>query len=250
MSPSNYSHSIHDGHVHAREDQLLDKLDLQLKGFPEIDATPSTGITSLPTPRNEPVELTDAKEADEANEYVVYLSGRVPLTNIPPSILQPLLPPSAYEAMECPGAPRVKDLDSFTDGTGGSFDFLTGIAEDDTAPPLNSLALSNLPPQNTSLSIEMWREDVYYHSPSTDTPTARPEASDESTLPSLAHVKRPRSLASDDNVDDRRIRHRVQSDIAPSIPRPLFYDDRLYTTFPEAMPRLRRSRSLPYRPDD
>lgn len=237
MSPSNYPSPIHDEHVHSQDEQLLDKLDLQLRGFPEIDGTPTTGITSLPTPRNEPVELSDAKEAEEADD-----------------ILQPLLPSSAYEAMECPGAPRMKDLDSFTDGTGGSFDFLTGVADDDTTPALNSLALSLLPPQDYSLSIEMWREDVFYHSPSSETPMPRGDVADDSTVPSssLSHVKRPRSLASDDVVDDRRIRHRVQSDgnINASALRPLFYDDRFSSLFPNAVPKLRRSRSLPYRPDD
>jgi len=155
--------------------------------------------------------------------------------------------------MECPGAPRMKDLDSFTDGTGGSFDFLTDVADEDPISPfvLNSLALSLLPPQDTSLSIEMWREDVFYHSPSSQTPTSRLDIPSDTTLPppSSSHVKRPRSLASDDATNDRRIRHRVQSDIAPSVSKSLFYDDRLSTSFPDGR-RLRRSRSLPYRPDD
>ncbi|THV00742.1 hypothetical protein K435DRAFT_776390 [Dendrothele bispora CBS 962.96] len=234
MSSCTNCHSKHDESKTMRynDDQLLDKLDLPLKGFPEIDATPTTGITSLPTPRNEAVELAEAKEAED--------------------ILQPLLPSSAYEAMECPGAPRVKDLDSFTEGTGGSFDFLTGpVDECPMSPPaLNSLSLSLLPPQDTSMSIEVWREDVFYHSPSSRSPS-RVDTSETTLMPSsLTHVKRPRSLASDDVPNDRRIRHRVQSDIASSMSKSLFYDDRIPATFQDGRPRLRRSRSLPYRPDD
>lgn len=67
----------------------------------------------------------------------------------------------------------MKDLDSFTEGTGkGSFD---SILDDTTNEPgelfyhpdLNSDSLGLMPEldPNLSLSIEMWREEVYFDTP-------------------------------------------------------------------------------------
>jgi len=204
---------------------LLDKLiDLPLRGFPELDATPTSGITSLPTPHGE--------EHPSLADHVE---------------------PSHDVQMLYPSAPLIKDLDSFTEGTGGSFDFLAEEDSFETDPPLNSSSLSLLPPQESSLFIEMWREDVYYNSPNSSEPPSRLEESIDSSSSdsSSSHSKRPRSVASDDVA--RRTRIRAQSAAAS----PYATDTQFYVGVapppadvrPVVRPQLRRTRSLPLRPD-
>jgi hypothetical protein len=157
--------------------------------------------------------------------------------------------------MIMPAAPRIKDLDSFTEGTGGSFDFLA--EEDSHEPaPLNSLSLSLLPPED-ALSIEIWREDVYYNSPNNaglftqldDAVDMESDASLSDT--SSSHSKRPRSIASDDDL--RRTRPRAQSAITSpySLSSQFFggVEPPLADVRPLVRPQLRRTRSLPLRPD-
>ncbi|KIK68658.1 hypothetical protein GYMLUDRAFT_729483 [Collybiopsis luxurians FD-317 M1] len=217
--------------IYEERIELLDKLiELPLKGFPEIDATPTSGVTSLPTPvADEHPPLDD------------------PVDPLPPNDSQLIYPE----------APMMKDLDSFTEGTGGSFDFL---AEEDSmveaSAPLNSLSLSMLPPQEI-LSIEIWREDVYYNSPNSSEPPSRvEEAVDMDSDASLSdssssHSKRPRSIASDDVA--RRTRPRAQSVTAtPYSMSAQFFggvEPPLADVRPLLRPQLRRTRSLPLHPD-
>ncbi|KAJ8082007.1 hypothetical protein PM082_007853 [Marasmius tenuissimus] len=190
-------------HSHANQkDQvdrksLLDALeDLPLKGFQEIDASPSTGITSLPTPQVEAPHLNLTA--------VVEPPSQIPQ---PTSLLYVKFP-------EPPGAPIMKDLDSFTEGTGkGSFDSIPAASTNEYGGPIpriNTLSLSLLPDHNTPLSIEIWREEVYYHTPTT-TQHVDEECPTDSLSSSTPPIKRPRSLASDDEV--RRIRRRSHSDV-------------------------------------
>ncbi|KAJ4489927.1 hypothetical protein J3R30DRAFT_3693351 [Lentinula aciculospora] len=209
--------------------ELLDKLmDLPLKG----DATPSSGITSLPTPHaddhprlEEPVETPRHETAHSEHQHIIY-----------------------------PTAPRIKDLDSFTEGTGGSFDFLADEVSFETADPLNSLSLSLLEPQEFR-SIELWREDVFYNSPNSSQPPSRAEepieSDSSSSDSSLTHSKRPRSVASDDVA--RRTKPRAQSMYSsPYSIITQFYSGVEPPTAdvrPFVRPQLRRTRSLPLRPD-
>ncbi|KAJ3879165.1 hypothetical protein F5051DRAFT_211805 [Lentinula edodes] len=220
--------SIYDERV-----ELLDELmDLPLKGFTDIDATPSSGITSLPTPHaNEHPPLEDSVQpprhepAHSEHQHIIY-----------------------------PAAPLIKDLDSFTEGTGGSFDFLMDENSFETAHPLNSLSLSLLPPQ-VSLSIESWREDVYHNSPDSSqfsSRTEEPVDSDSSSSDtSSSHFKRPRSVASDDVA--RRTKPRAQSmSSSPYTTITQFYrgvEPPTADVRPFVRPQLRRTRSLPLRPD-
>lgn len=121
-----------------------------------------------------------------------------------------------------PNAPLMKDLDSFTDGTGqGSFDFPLATGADETPLPLifhpteayddidddvvtpstatmpNSLALEMLPSLgNPTEAVLAWIEGI-----SATTPT--PVATSESELPPK---KRRRSFTQDSEPDDRRLR--------------------------------------------
>lgn len=118
-----------------------------------------------------------------------------------------------------PNAPLLKDLDSFTDGTGqGSFDFPLPTGADDVALPLifhpaddyddmdnvdtpstatmpNSLALDLLPsPSDPTDAVRAWIEGV---SATTPTPVATSE---------LTPKKRRRSFTQDGDTDERRLR--------------------------------------------
>ncbi|KAJ3798649.1 hypothetical protein GGU11DRAFT_780082 [Lentinula aff. detonsa] len=213
--------------------ELLDKLmDLPLKGFPDLNATPSSGITSLPTPHVDdypqlegPVASSRHETAHSEHQHIIY-----------------------------PSAPRMKDLDSFTEGTGGSFDFLADEDSFEDTYPLNSLSLSLLPPDGP-LSIELWREDVYHNSPDSSQPPSRAEEHVEpdssSSDYSSSHSKRPRSVASDDIA--RRTKPRAQSMYSsPHTVVAQFFagvEPSAADVRPLVRPQLRRTRSLPLRPD-
>ncbi|KAJ3845212.1 hypothetical protein F5878DRAFT_655214 [Lentinula raphanica] len=218
--------------IYEERRELLDKLmDLPLKGFPDLDATPSSGITSLPTPHiddhpqlEEPVESSRLQNAPTERQHIIY-----------------------------PSTPHLKDLDSFTEGTGGSFDFLADEDVYENTYTLNTLALSLLPPERP-ISIESWREDVYHNSPDTSQPPSRSEELVDSECPSsdsLPHSKRPRSIASDDVA--RRTKPRAQSMYSsPSSMAMSFYagvEPPPADVRPLVRPHLRRTRSLPLRPD-
>ncbi|KAF5389538.1 hypothetical protein D9757_004208 [Collybiopsis confluens] len=233
--------------IYEERIELLDKLiELPLKGFPEIDTTPTSGVTSLPTPHaDEHTPLDDP--VNPPNEYV-YLTVHTTAS----------LTPSSSRANTYPPTPRIKDLDSFTEGTGGSFDFL---AEEDSlaepAPLLNSLSLSLLPPQESLVSIEIWREDVYYNSPNSSEPPSRlEEAVDVDSDPMMSdsssyHSKRPRSIASDDVARRTRLRAQSFSTASFSLSSQFFtgVEPPMPDVRPFIRPQLRRTRSLPLHPD-
>lgn len=115
-----------------------------------------------------------------------------------------------------PGAPRMKDFDSFTEGTAkGSFDSIPAASTDEhgeSVAPINTLSLSLLPPHDTSLSIEMWRAEVHSSGDATSTDNQEViQASGPST-----QVKRPRSTAASSDNGGRRIRARSCTVISPT----------------------------------
>lgn len=73
--------------------------------------------------------------------------------------------PQWHESPEisAPGAPLLKDYDSFSAGTGGSFAALPDISQEagDLFYHPDTLGLSQAQPDDSNLSIEMWREDVF-----------------------------------------------------------------------------------------
>lgn len=68
------------------------------------------------------------------------------------------------ECIEVPGAPKMKDLDSFTEGTGkGSFDSIPAASTNEFGEPIqgpNALSLELLPVADPNLSVELWRKEV------------------------------------------------------------------------------------------
>lgn len=103
------------------------------------------------------------------------------------------------EDMVPPGAPRIKDLDSFTEGTGcGSFEDLpmTGNADYDYADHVTPMAISRLPPPDTlKVSIEKWKASIA-----------------DSSVP----LKRRRSPSPEGERFVRRIRPRTRAVSLPS----------------------------------
>jgi len=75
--------------------------------------------------------------------------------------------PSWHESPEIscpPGAPLMKDYDSFSVGTGGSFGALPDMSQEAGElfyHPPDTLGLSQADADDSSLSIENWREDVF-----------------------------------------------------------------------------------------
>ncbi|KAF9460045.1 hypothetical protein BDZ94DRAFT_954067 [Collybia nuda] len=119
----------------------LDKLtDLKLKGFPgESNETPSSGISTLPTP-----DVNDEKWIDVHTFEWTAEDDR--------------------QNIEAPGAPRIRDLDSFTEGTGkGSFDSIPADVTNEFGEYIlfpDSFSLGLLPEIDTDLFIAEWREGV------------------------------------------------------------------------------------------
>jgi len=76
--------------------------------------------------------------------------------------------PNDEEHTQVPGAPRMKDLDSFTDGTGkGSFDSIPAASTNEFGEPIhapNALSLELLPVADPNMSVERWRKEVYIDS--------------------------------------------------------------------------------------
>ncbi|KAK2461191.1 hypothetical protein APHAL10511_006718 [Amanita phalloides] len=139
--------------------ERLERLrNLPLRGFNEIDEdTPSSGTASLPTP------LLDTGQ----------LPNPVALANATP--LAPQEP--AVGLVQPPGAPLLKDHDSFSDGSrAGSFGFLSS-ASGDLCYPINTMTtevmgessnstgltvgdVTHLDDSDASMSIEEWRANV------------------------------------------------------------------------------------------
>lgn len=181
--------------------QELERLrDLPLRGFDEIDEdTPSSGTASLPTP---------LLNAEELHANPVTLLNATPLAAQEPAV----------ELVRPPGAPLLKDYDSFTEGSrAGSFDFLSS-ASGDLCYPLNTthtemmgessntvgLTISDIThldddDDDASMSIEQWRANVASDAPSYESSLP---------LPSSTPAKRPRSPTPE---GVRRIRPRARS---------------------------------------
>ncbi|KAJ7598767.1 hypothetical protein C8J56DRAFT_1039644 [Mycena floridula] len=164
--------------------EMLDKLhEIPLRGFQEIDVTPTSMVTSLPTPNE---------------EHTVH-----PGVQLPPDTPSSYLSTFDFEIHPPPMAPRIKDLDSFTEGTAvGSFESIAAGSTDEFGHPIvpiNSLSLSLLPPQDTALSIEMWRTEVHSYSEEPHPPTPSPT------------IKRRRSSAPEDDEGRNRARARLSS---------------------------------------
>ncbi|KAF8888581.1 hypothetical protein BD779DRAFT_1672253 [Infundibulicybe gibba] len=162
---------------------MLDRLvEIPLKGFTELDETPTSGTASLPTPQTDHVSF----------------DGLQP----PPEPMIALWPYSSDrdDSLVVPPAPMMKDYDSFTDGTGrGSFDSIPAGSTDefgDPIYPINLLSLELLPPVDTSSSIEQWRNHVSINT------------STQSSSDLTSGNKHPRSPTSEDG---RRTRARAYS---------------------------------------
>ncbi|KAF7426007.1 hypothetical protein PC9H_008369 [Pleurotus ostreatus] len=165
---------------------ILEPLGLPLRGFQTNDATPTTAPTSLPTPS----------------------SKRLQHVHVFPD-QQWLLPSDAEHVVEAPGAPLMRDYDSFTEGTAkGSFDSIPIEATDQYGEQLLVLdheTVGTLPIDIGARStIERWRDVV---SQSMDDPPAQhhmpPSAvigfDDEDFL--VTPTKRPHSITSEDDED-------------------------------------------------
>ncbi|KAJ7685419.1 hypothetical protein DFH06DRAFT_965038, partial [Mycena polygramma] len=129
---------------------MLDKLhDIPLKGFPEMEGTPTSATMSLPTPECQHVPLPplDSLQVPQP-EPVSYLFR------------------SDETSIVMPGAPRMKDYDTFTDGSAvGSFDSIPNAETNELGEPIYSisedaLALAALPLHDAVRFIEQWRQDV------------------------------------------------------------------------------------------
>ncbi|TFK34515.1 hypothetical protein BDQ12DRAFT_689729 [Crucibulum laeve] len=147
---------------------ILERLeDLVLKGFSDEsalrsrtpstssshsrDETPTTGTASLPTP-NGGCDTTFASLMPGANAYTRedgWLTG---------------LDDHSEDTIQPPPAPYLKDLDSFTEGTGeGSFDFLPTAETDQHGDPILTAdedSVKLLAPTDILDQIEQWREGV------------------------------------------------------------------------------------------
>ncbi|KAF7338094.1 hypothetical protein MVEN_02033900 [Mycena venus] len=140
------------GYTIAEErNDMLDRLnEIPLKGFPEMEETPTSATMSLPTPECQHVPLppVDAMEVPQT-EPVSYLF------------------PTDDTPIVAPGAPRMKDYDTFTEGTAqGSFDFLPAAETNEHGEPIYPISapvLAALPLNDASCFIERWRQDVEDH---------------------------------------------------------------------------------------
>ncbi|KAK7037945.1 hypothetical protein R3P38DRAFT_2372185, partial [Favolaschia claudopus] len=130
--------------------EMLDRLsDIPLKGFPEMEETPTSATMSLPTPesRHAPLPQLDPIQVPQPVPTVSYLF--------------------AEPAIVVPGAPRMKDYDTFTEGTAqGSFDSIPAADTNELGQPIypiSAVALAALPSNDAALFIEQWRQDVEDH---------------------------------------------------------------------------------------
>ncbi|KAJ7905784.1 hypothetical protein B0H14DRAFT_24434 [Mycena olivaceomarginata] len=132
--------------ISDERNDMLDRLnEIPLKGFAEMEGTPSSATMSLPTPECQQVPLPPV-EAMEAQQTapLPYLFDDAPLV--------------------APAAPRMKDYDTFTEGTAqGSFDWLPAADTNELGEPVypvSALALAALPDNDSALFIEQWRQGV------------------------------------------------------------------------------------------
>ncbi|KAJ7444859.1 hypothetical protein FB451DRAFT_72157 [Mycena latifolia] len=208
---------------------MLDRLsEIPLKGFAEMEETPTTATMSLPTPHCDGVPLP--------------LDGMEVPPNMPVSYL---FPSDDTGIIVPPNAPRMKDYDSFTDGTGGSFGSIPAADTNELGEPIypiNINTLAALPLHDAVLSIEQWRQDVDDHlapqeQPTEATPLPIPRTrqpahelptipiidltseSEGGTTPTNTKRPRPRSNISEDDDARRNRRVRAETPASPSPPR-------------------------------
>ncbi|TFK73393.1 hypothetical protein BDN72DRAFT_834800 [Pluteus cervinus] len=157
---------------------VLERLEINLRNFGEeiaSDVTPSSEASSLPTPDTEPSNLSDVEIQPHPHSWQSLDFGE--------------------SRIEPPGAPLLKDYDSFTEGSArGSFESLASWGEQDLNDSVYTVTSAPKPTStnDTSSYIEEWREQV------SSTATAVPHT------PS----KRPRSPSVG---EERRIRPRAGS---------------------------------------
>ncbi|KAJ6486916.1 hypothetical protein C8R45DRAFT_996435 [Mycena sanguinolenta] len=130
---------------------MLERLnDIPLKGFPEMEETPSSATMSLPTPEAQDVALPPV-------DTVQALGGSqtVPVSYLFAGDDGILVPPAA---------PRMKDYDTFTEGTAeGSFNSIPAAETNELGEPIypiSARALAALPLNDATVSIEQWRQGV------------------------------------------------------------------------------------------
>ncbi|KAG2020413.1 hypothetical protein CC2G_005759 [Coprinopsis cinerea AmutBmut pab1-1] len=173
-------------------DDVLDKLEeLSIINIDsDEDDSPSYGSASLPTPEAPHVDFTVRASPYDCQTPVQYwYSGEYANSA------------ERMEPVKPPGAPLLKDMDSFTEGTGcGSFEDLPSTLnheDSDLVYPTTEETLSLLPPPDSLLAyIEQWRSDIL----------------EEPSLP----VKRPRSPSPEDDRSARRTRPRIRAVSLPA----------------------------------
>ncbi|KAF7311505.1 hypothetical protein MKEN_01052800 [Mycena kentingensis (nom. inval.)] len=186
----------------------LDSLDeIPLKGFPEMAASPSSATMTLPTPEIEQLALPDS--SDMPMSYFKTFS----------------------DDLVVPGAPHLKDLDSFSLGSKeGSFASLPAAEVNELGYPVYPISAPALAvlsePRDAMHAIEQWRYDVHdSHTPQPVAglvdvgalPTAAmlSPTSDAGATPTTYKRPRPRSSTSEDDDDARRNR-RARAGTPPS----------------------------------
>ncbi|KAF9010129.1 hypothetical protein BDQ17DRAFT_1001379 [Cyathus striatus] len=139
--------------------EILERLEglPPLASFIEDEQTPSLGTASLPTPPNNSTFAYHIPYSYIRNDgwYCTALNEEGGVEE-----REALTTP-----LQAPGAPLMKDLDSFTEGTGhGSFDSIPAADTNQHGEPIltvDSLSLSLLPPQDELPNIvENWRVQV------------------------------------------------------------------------------------------
>ncbi|KAF7295373.1 hypothetical protein MIND_01076800 [Mycena indigotica] len=203
---------------------MLDPLDeISLKDFPPMAGTPTSATMSLPTPECQPVTLPhDSTMQNPPDRPVAYFID------------------NGDAAIVVPGAPLMKDYDSFTEGSKeGSFASLPAADVNefgDPIYPISAPTLAALPHYNSTTAIHAWRlqVDEYRYQPGAvaqaqplDVPTVSMSSSSSTTLspmseagttPTNAKRPRPRSTSSEEEggIHKRNTRARPGTPPTPS----------------------------------
>ena len=180
-----------------------------------FDETPTTAAASLPTPSLDPLALRAPPAYGDA-WYVTCVTRSSPLSPYHPLLSMPwhshlgdsdILPLSVdgrwepQPPYEPPGAPLLKDRDSFTDGTTrGSFDFSLPPSPNSLHYPLELPEPLPLCPEDTARSIESWRDDVVLSIAGPDSRLSGDDNNEPHDLP--RGIKRHRSSTFSDGDRD------------------------------------------------
>ncbi|KAF5311077.1 hypothetical protein D9619_007884 [Psilocybe cf. subviscida] len=226
--------------VYRRVDDDRDMLEslkgLSIKGFYDDDesahhvSTPTSTNASLSTPpalRSSRVFLASSPYALDDSLWVPSEQWTSSATNLPRSSAHAWYSEELQYPIQMPNAPMMKDLDSFTDGTGqGSFDFPLSTGGDDVLPlifhpptpyddidtpttdqPHNSLALDLLPsPSDLNDVVLAWREGVSATTSPSLLPALAPSPEAAPLAPPPKKRRRSLTLDSDHPSLDRRVR--------------------------------------------